>query len=57
MKAAIELERLASGEPTARTAIDLSHVPDDALARLRATLEAVTAPGASGAPSTDPPAN
>ena len=53
MKAAIELERLASGEPTTRTAIDLSHVPDDALAKLRATLEAVT----GAAPATDPQEN
>ena len=57
MKAAIELERLASGEPTARTAIDLSHVPDDALAKLRATLEAVTDPARAPEPSTDPQAN
>ena len=57
MKAAIELERLASGEPTARTAIDLSHVSDDALARLRATLEAVTGTAPAPPTSTDPQAN
>lgn len=57
MRAAIELERLASGEPTARTAIDLSHVPDDALAKLRATLEAVTGAGSGAAPAPDPQAN
>jgi hypothetical protein len=53
MRAAIELERLASGEPTARTAVDLSHVPDDALAKLRETLEAVTDPARAPDPQTN----
>lgn len=57
MRAAIELERLASGEPTARTAIDLSHVPDDALARLRATLEAVTGTARAPDPTAENPEN
>lgn len=36
VKLAIELQRLAAGEPTARIAADLSHVPDARLEELRA---------------------
>lgn len=36
LKHAIELQRLAAGEPTARIAADLSHVSDERLEELRA---------------------
>lgn len=49
-KAMIELQRVAAGEPTARTAVDLSHVDDDGLAKIRAAIEGAIGGAAAGAP-------